>query len=60
MILGLVRLHYSVGALVLMLLDDIFTVGITSSYFIFIIYDFHTVYPVTPNAGMFYQRGYKQ
>ena len=20
----------------------------------------HTVYPVTPNAGMFYQRGYKQ
>ena len=19
----------------------------------------HTVYPVTPNAGMFYQRGYK-
>ena len=20
---------------------------------------FHTVYPVTPNAGMFYQRGYK-
>ena len=21
---------------------------------------FHTVYPVTPNAGMFYQRGYKQ
>ena len=22
--------------------------------------DTHTVYPVTPNAGMFYQRGYKQ
>ena len=20
----------------------------------------HTVYPVTPNAGMFYERGYKQ
>ena len=22
-------------------------------------YPLHTVYPVTPNAGMFYQRGYK-
>ena len=22
-------------------------------------YSRHTVYPVTPNAGMFYQRGYK-
>ena len=29
-------------------------------YITFSKFEPHTVYPVTPNAGMFYQRGYKQ